>query len=106
MKVRINWGETDKIPERLGHGIEIYCVMNHEQERFLLAFVNEFRWLHGYSDNVQVQILSSESGEFTKRGLNGATVIAEVKKSLVWYISRRRIPSQRMGKHFVTWING
>ena len=107
MPVKINWETVENILEGSGHGIEIYYAKGHEQsDRLLLAFVVALKWLHGVSDNVKVQILSPKSPEFTKRGLEGSAIIVEIKKSLPWYLHRRRIPLEHMGKKFVTWVNG
>ncbi len=107
MPVKINWVTVEHILEGSGHGVEIYYAGSHEgSDRLLLAFVVEFRWLHGVSDYVKVQILSPESREFTRRGLEGCAIIAEVKKSLPWYLHRRRIPLGSMGKNFITLANG
>jgi len=106
MPVKINWVTVEHILEGSGHGVEIcYAGSHKESDRLLLAFVVGFKWYHGVSDNVKVQILPPESQEFTKRGLEGCVIIAEVKKSLPWYLHRRRVPLGHMGKNFITWVN-
>lgn len=107
MPLKIDWETVDNIHEGSGHGVEIYYAKNHDRsDRLLLAFVVEFKWMHGTSDTVDVQILSPESHEITKRGLEGSAIIAEIKKSLTWYLNRRRIPLEHLGKNFITWVNG
>ena len=106
MPVKILWETVEIIPEASGHGVEIYYAKSLSQtDKLLIAFIVEFKWLHGISDNVMVHILSPESEEFAKRGLDGSELIAELKKSLIWYLHRRKIPLKRVGKIFVTGIN-
>lgn len=106
MPVKINWETIDDIKEGSGDGVEIYYEKSIEHhDKILLAFVVGFGWYHKTSDNVTVQLLSTESPKFIERDLAGAALISEIKKSLPWYLQRRRVPLKRLGKKFVTWIN-
>ena len=107
MKLEIEWKIADSIARGSGHGVDIYYPLNQEHDqRFVIMFVNEFQWLHGYSNDVCVSVLSSKSIEFTTRGLNGNDIINELKKHLSWYLYRRKMPPNKIGKHFMTIING
>jgi hypothetical protein len=107
MKLNINWQITDSIPGGSGHGVDVYYPLNQERDQqFVIMFVDEFRWLHGYSNDVCVSVLSPKSKEFISRGLNGNDIINDLKKHLSWYLYRRKMPPNRIGKHFMTIING
>lgn len=106
MKVTLNWKTGKLIPELLGHGIEVYYLPNqvHDQ-RFIIAFVNGFQWLHGYSNDVDIDVLLPEVSEFINLDLNGTQIINKMKSHLSWYLHRRKVPPHEIGRNFITHIN-
>jgi hypothetical protein len=107
--VDIHWHSTLTILEsKLGHGVHLDYGEESRRPQFVVAFVNEFDWLHGVSDDVTVDILDSKSAEFASRNLNGAAIVAEAKAVLRPYLLTRTLPKpdEDIGNNFRAVING
>jgi hypothetical protein len=118
-KLKINWDIVDKMPDGLGHGIEIYYFAEQVSDkefknfvppntRLLIAFVDGFEWYHGHYDEVSVKVLSPQSSEFTSRAFKGAEIIMDMNTHLSSYLYERKVPksSDRIGQHCFSIING
>ncbi|MFC2038988.1 hypothetical protein ACFLUG_04385 [Chloroflexota bacterium] len=103
MPITIEWLPVENIPEGSGDGIEVYYT--NSDINLLLAFIVGFQWFHGTSEKVTIQVISSESVEFTKHDLDAPELIEEIKQLITPYINKRGIPPKKIGSNYTTLIN-
>jgi hypothetical protein len=99
-ELKIVWREWDHPARRiLGHGVQFHDCEIESEDNSLVAFLDGFEWLHGFSNEVIIYCISPNTR-------TPEDVLSNMKKRLEAILAEREIPTGQITSRFYALVNG
>jgi len=101
--MKINVIRTDRTEGKMGHGVIFYYEISGPENRLPVAFLDEYRWLHGTPESVDVLLFDLDPALVAQTGVDGDQIVAAVMDFLKEFIRNKGVDKSR--GCVTTWWN-
>jgi len=100
-KLKIIWQEWITKPDyyTFGHGVHFHDNKIYNLKDNLVAFLDGFAWLHGFTDEVKIYCIKPNK-------ITTARVLNSMKKCIEERVSRNKVPSGQITRRIKAIVNG
>jgi hypothetical protein len=98
-KVKVIWREWDQLPgEGFGHGVEFHDTTIRGRDQSIVAFLDGFAWLHGFSDEATIFCIKPNTRTTRE-------VVSAMQERIEKLVSTRELPNGRITERIRAWVN-
>lgn len=101
--MKINLIKTNKSVDSMGHGVLFCYSVGGEENKIPVAFLDEYRWLHGDPESVNLLLFALDQSKVLETGLSENDILSKVIQFVTKFIEHKG-KIKRQGK-ILTWWN-